>query len=68
VIETDALCLHKFVRGEQPVTITTPTKAPQGIERLLVGSNVMPTLEHFSANIPGLLSFMKFQTQEGGIY
>jgi hypothetical protein len=62
VIETDAFSLHKFSRAEQPVTITTPTKAPQGIERLLVGSNVMPTLEHFSANIPGLLSFMKFQT------
>ena len=61
VTDTDAFCLHKFNR-EQAVTISTPTKPTQGIERLLVGSNVLSTLEHYSANIPGLLAFMKYQT------
>ena len=42
VTETDAFYLHKFKR-EQAVTTGTPTKTGQGIERLLVGSNVMPT-------------------------
>jgi hypothetical protein len=36
-----------------------------GFERLLVGSNLVPTVEHYSANIPGLIGFMKYQTAEG---
>jgi hypothetical protein len=59
VVDTDAFTLHKFSREPVASAVTTPTKA-QGFERLLVGSNVMPTVEHYSANIPGLAAFMKF--------
>jgi hypothetical protein len=38
------------------------------MERLLAGSSVIPTQEHYSANIPGLIGFMKFQSQESGRY